>query len=80
MSKLHSKRVFTNSGGFRPSLPSDSPPPEGKAVVTFSPQLLNKQPPRDPQEEENEEEGTLTDKIEAMHFNNNTYFFLQKQP
>uniref|UniRef100_A0A3P9I6I1 Uncharacterized LOC101173653 n=1 Tax=Oryzias latipes TaxID=8090 RepID=A0A3P9I6I1_ORYLA len=80
MSKLHSKKVFTNSGGFRSSLPSDSPPPEGKAVVTFSPQLLNKQPPTDPQEEENEEEGTLKDKIEAMHFNNNTYFFLQKQP
>ncbi|XP_024123866.1 interleukin-6 receptor subunit alpha [Oryzias melastigma] len=80
MSKLHRMGVFSKCGGFWPSSPSDPAPPEGKALVTFSPQLLNKQPPSDPQEEENEEEETLTDRIEAMHFNNNTYFFLQRQP
>ncbi|RVE62703.1 hypothetical protein OJAV_G00159620 [Oryzias javanicus] len=80
MSKLHRMGVFSNCGGFWPPPPSDPAPPEGKVLVTFSPQLLNKQPPSDPQEEENEEEETLTDRIEAMHFNNITYFFLQRQP
>ncbi|XP_026228161.1 interleukin-6 receptor subunit alpha isoform X2 [Anabas testudineus] len=58
-----------------PSLPA----PEAQALVTFTPPRY-KEPPlskTEEAEEENEEEQSVEDRMEAIHFNNTSYFLVQ---
>uniref|UniRef100_A0A3Q2ZJX9 Interleukin 6 receptor n=1 Tax=Kryptolebias marmoratus TaxID=37003 RepID=A0A3Q2ZJX9_KRYMA len=77
LSKFHRLSVVTWSGDLSPPsfpVPADR---KGKTLVT---QPYKECPPRYVhEEEENEEEQTVTGGVEAMNFNNTTYFFLQNE-
>ncbi|CAK6960706.1 interleukin-6 receptor subunit alpha [Scomber scombrus] len=81
MSKLHRLNVITQCGDT--SQPPTSAPtaPEGQALMTFSPPQYKEPRMSEGQEreEENEEEHTANARTEAMHFNNNSYFLVQKE-
>ncbi|XP_041799252.1 interleukin-6 receptor subunit alpha isoform X2 [Chelmon rostratus] len=79
MSKLQSLSVVTQCGGSPQPPPSAPTAPEGQALVTFGPPIYNEPPPSEVEEwgEENEEH-CRNERIEAMHFNNTSYFFLQQ--
>lgn len=82
MSKLQSLSIVTQCGdSLRP--PASAPTlPEGHALVTFAPPRYKEPPPREVEEgeEENEEaQQQLTERIEAMHFNNTSYFILCRE-
>ncbi|KAI9533298.1 hypothetical protein NQZ68_025692 [Dissostichus eleginoides] len=93
MSKLKSMSVSIPYGDSPRPAPSAQTPPEGHALVTFAPPC-NKEPPpsemeeskeenEEESEEENEEESEeekqrLNERIDALHFNNSSYFFLQR--
>ncbi|XP_041842728.1 interleukin-6 receptor subunit alpha [Melanotaenia boesemani] len=80
MSKLQSLSVITPHRDLSPPPPRALEPPEGEALITFVPQLYKDNLPNETQEgDENEEGQTATDRIEAMHFNNNSYFFLERE-
>uniref|UniRef100_UPI0037E861DC interleukin-6 receptor subunit alpha n=1 Tax=Semicossyphus pulcher TaxID=241346 RepID=UPI0037E861DC len=84
VSKLQKLSVVTQSGHSpqpqtQPSAPTA---PEVQALVTFTAPCY-KEPPsgeveEEGEEEENEEEQQVIDRVEALHFNNTSYFFLQK--
>lgn len=76
MSKLQSLTIGDSSQP-PPSVPT---PPEGQALVTFA-RPHYKEPPQSEGEEENEEEEEqqVMERIEAMHFNNTSYFFLCRE-
>ncbi|XP_070822495.1 interleukin-6 receptor subunit alpha [Chaetodon trifascialis] len=71
---------LTQRGGSAPPPPSAPPAPEGQALVTFGPPHCS-EPPRSEVEEgeEENEEHCVNERIEAMHFSNTSYFFLQRQ-
>lgn len=81
MPKLHHLSVITKrSDSAEPPSPGPAAP-EVQALVTFAPPRY-KEPPlsnREEAEEENEEEHSLEDRIEAMHFNNTSYFLLHTE-
>lgn len=81
MSKLHRLNVITQCGVT--SQPPTSAPtvPEGQALMTFAP-LQYKEPRMskgEEGEEENEEEHRANARAEAMHFNNTSYFLVQRE-
>lgn len=83
MSKLKSMSVSTPYGDSPRPAPSTQTPPEGHALVTFAPPCNKEPPPNEMEEskEENEEESEeekqrLKERIDALHFNNSSYFFL----
>ncbi|XP_054477360.1 interleukin-6 receptor subunit alpha [Anoplopoma fimbria] len=81
MSKLQSPSVITQCADSPRPPPSAAPPPEGQALVTFASPRYKKaqQSEVEEGEEENEEEKQqLKESIEAMHFNNTSYFFLSR--
>uniref|UniRef100_A0A3Q2PUN7 Interleukin 6 receptor n=1 Tax=Fundulus heteroclitus TaxID=8078 RepID=A0A3Q2PUN7_FUNHE len=82
MSKLLSLSAITHSDESSPPPPSIPSAPEQEALVSGSgPQLYKQNPPSDTQkEEEREEEQTEMDQLEAMNFNNKSYFYLQMEP
>ncbi|KAM4568467.1 uncharacterized protein V3H82_012648 [Fundulus diaphanus] len=82
MSKLLSLSAITHSDELSPPPLSIPSAPEQEALVSGSgPQLYKQSPPSDSQEEEElEEEQTEMDQLEAMNFNNKTYFYLQMEP
>ncbi|XP_061574363.1 interleukin-6 receptor subunit alpha isoform X2 [Cololabis saira] len=80
MSKLHCFNVAPPLGDSPPQPSSTTAAPEREALVTFAPPFYKEHPLNDIQEgEENEEEQSVTDRIEAMHFNNTSYFLVQRQ-
>ncbi|KAM6909656.1 interleukin-6 receptor subunit alpha [Xenentodon cancila] len=81
MSKLHGFNVTPQFGDPPPPPSSTAAAPEAEALVTFAPQFYKEEHPlNDIQEEEkNEEEQSETDRIETIHFNNTSYFLIQKQ-
>ncbi|XP_037532569.1 interleukin-6 receptor subunit alpha [Nematolebias whitei] len=80
VSKLHKLHVITWCGDLSPPSPLAPAATKEETVTTFLPQLYEECPPSDMQEEdENEEEQTVTGRIEAMNFNNTSYFFLQSE-
>lgn len=77
MSKLHIFNVTPQLGDVPPPPPSTTAAPERVPLVTFAPQLYKERPLNYKEEgEENEEEHTVTDGTEAMHFNNTSYYLL----
>ncbi|XP_068998886.1 interleukin-6 receptor subunit alpha [Embiotoca jacksoni] len=80
MSKLQSFSVITQRGDLSQPPPSAPTAPEGQAMVTFAPPQCKHCLPREAEEEEeNEEEQIPEERIETMHFNNTSYFFLQRE-
>lgn len=81
ISKLHSLYFTTLCDDSSQPSPSVSVAPEGVALVTFVPTKSNKEhPPSDENEsEENEEQKPLREMTDAKHFNNTSYFFLQRE-
>lgn len=80
MSKLNSLSVIAQCGDSSQPPPSAPTAPEGQALVTFAPPQYKERSPRDTEEgQENEEERTAKERIEAMHFNNTSYFLLQRE-
>lgn len=71
MSKLQSLNFGTQCGGPPPPPPSAPTAPEGQALMTHSPCY------KEPQGGEEENEETASTGMEATHFNNTTYFFMQ---
>ncbi|KAK5862288.1 hypothetical protein PBY51_017699 [Eleginops maclovinus] len=76
MSKLKSRSVSTHGDSAQPATSAQTPP-EGHPLVTFAP-LCNKEPPPSEMEESEEEKQRLKERMEALHFNNGSYFFLQR--
>ena len=80
MSKLHRLNVITQCGDT--SQPPSSAPtaPEGQVLMTFAPPQYKEPRMSEGQEgeEEIEEEHTANARTEAMHFNNTSYFLVQK--
>uniref|UniRef100_A0A3Q3VQL3 Immunoglobulin domain-containing protein n=1 Tax=Mola mola TaxID=94237 RepID=A0A3Q3VQL3_MOLML len=73
VSKLQSLSFVPRCGGSTQSLPSAPAAPEGQALVTLGPPRF-KEP-----EGDNEDEEQQADKsTESLHFNNTSYFFLQR--
>ncbi|XP_056299901.1 interleukin-6 receptor subunit alpha isoform X2 [Pseudoliparis swirei] len=56
--------------------PSSPTPPEGQALVAFAPPHYKKEPQSEV--EKGEEEQRLKERVEAMNFNNTSYFFLHR--
>lgn len=78
--KLHHLSTITQHSASQPPPPSPSAP-EVQALVTFTPPRY-KEPPlsqTEEAEEKNEEEQSVEDRIEALHFNNTSYFLLQPE-
>lgn len=79
MPKLrHLSTITQHSDLSQPPSPS-LPAPEAQALVTFTPPRY-KEPPlskTEEAEEENEEEQSVEDRMEAIHFNNTSYFLVQ---
>ncbi|XP_029958663.1 interleukin-6 receptor subunit alpha [Salarias fasciatus] len=71
LSKLSNLSAVTQFGEVPPPPPAVTVTPEGQALVTFDPPLYK--------EEEVEEEEDAPQRMEAMHFSNTSYFFLQKE-
>lgn len=77
MSKLQSLNFGTQCGGppqtqLQPQpLPSAPTAPEGQALMTHSPCY------KEPQGGEEEDKESASTRMEATHFNNTTYFFMQ---
>ncbi|XP_031155135.1 interleukin-6 receptor subunit alpha isoform X2 [Sander lucioperca] len=80
MSKLQSLSVITQWDDCTRPPPSTPTPPEGQALVTFAP-VHCQEPPlsKVEKEEEENEEQWVKEKIEAMHFNNTSYFFILRE-
>ncbi|XP_029359270.1 interleukin-6 receptor subunit alpha isoform X2 [Echeneis naucrates] len=81
ISKLHCLNV-----GIKPLDSSEVPhatttAPEEHALVAFTPPCYKEPPSKtgEKEEGENEEEQRMKDRINAMHFNNTTYFFIQRE-
>ncbi|XP_030604945.1 interleukin-6 receptor subunit alpha [Archocentrus centrarchus] len=81
ISKFHSLYFTTHCGDSSQPLPAVPTAPEGVAFLPFVPPKSNKEhPPTDEKEsEENEEQEILREKTEVMHFNNTSYFFVQRE-
>ncbi|XP_044216413.1 interleukin-6 receptor subunit alpha isoform X1 [Thunnus albacares] len=81
MSKLHRLNIITQCGDSSQPQPSTPTSPEGQALMTFAPPHYRE--PRVSEgkegEEENEEEHRVNGRIEAMHFNNSSYFLVQRE-
>lgn len=71
ISKLQSLNFGTQCGGPPQPLPSAPTAPEGQALMTHSPCY------KEPQGGEEETEEPESTRMETMHFNNTTYFFMQ---
>ncbi|KAM9353472.1 interleukin-6 receptor subunit alpha [Symphorus nematophorus] len=82
MSKLRGLSVVTQCGDTPHPPPSTPTAPEGQALVTFGPPRYKQSPPSEVEEEREEineeDEQCANERIEAMHFNNTSYFFLQQ--
>ncbi|XP_031709335.1 interleukin-6 receptor subunit alpha [Anarrhichthys ocellatus] len=80
MPKLQRLSVVIQCGDSPRPQPSAPTPPEGQSLVTFAPPRYKKNPQREVEEgeEENKEEQRLKERVEAMHFNNTSYFFLHR--
>lgn len=78
MSKLH-RLTITHSDHVSPPPPSIPSTPERENLMSGSDSQLYKQLPSSETQdkEENEEEQTEMDRVEAMNFNNKSYFFLE---
>ncbi|XP_034731133.1 interleukin-6 receptor subunit alpha isoform X2 [Etheostoma cragini] len=81
MSKLQSLSVITQCVDSTCPPPSTSTLPEGPALVTLAPAHCQEPPLSkvEKEEEENEEEQWVKERIEAMHFNNTSYFFFLRE-
>ncbi|XP_022051712.2 interleukin-6 receptor subunit alpha [Acanthochromis polyacanthus] len=83
MSKLHNHSViarYRDSSPPPPALASTPAPPEVQVPLTFSPPIRKEREGSDAEEEEeNEEEETATEATDTMHFNNTSYFLLQRE-
>ncbi|XP_039974368.1 interleukin-6 receptor subunit alpha [Xiphias gladius] len=81
MSKLHRVSVIIHSGDSSQIPPTISAAPEGQALVTFTSPRYKDPPPSEAEEEEegNEEEPRVKERIEAVHFNNTSYFLVQRE-
>ncbi|XP_029308039.1 LOW QUALITY PROTEIN: interleukin-6 receptor subunit alpha [Cottoperca gobio] len=81
MSKLLSLSVVSQRRDSLRPMPSSPTASEGHALVTFAPPRF-KEPPRSEVEgceEEIEEQHRLKERIEAIHFNNTSYFFFHRE-
>lgn len=81
MPKLHHLFTMTQHSDLSQPPPPSASAPEVQALVTFTPPRY-KEPPlsqTEEEEEKNEEEQSVQDRIEAMHFNNPSYFLLQAE-
>lgn len=90
LAKLHSLSVLSQWGDLSPPPPSAPVAPEGQALVTFGPPHYKERPQSNTEEEEEEEEeqkeeedeedqSAAQERMEEMHFNNMSYFFLQRE-
>ncbi|XP_040901381.1 interleukin-6 receptor subunit alpha isoform X2 [Toxotes jaculatrix] len=87
MSKLHHVSVIIQSSESSHLPPTTPAAPGGQALVTFSPSLFKEHPPSKAEEEEEEEDEEeeeengeeQRERIEAMHFNNTSYFLIQRE-
>ncbi|XP_068591420.1 interleukin-6 receptor subunit alpha [Cebidichthys violaceus] len=80
MPKFQSLSVGIQCGDSPRPPPSAPTPPAGQSLVTFAPPRYKNPPQSEVEEgeEENEEEQRLKERVEAMHFNNTSYFFLHR--
>ncbi|XP_041648395.1 interleukin-6 receptor subunit alpha [Cheilinus undulatus] len=80
VSKLQSLSVITKCGDPPQSQPSEQTDPEGQASVKLVPPCYKESPSSEAEREEEdvEEEEQGNDLMEALHFSNTSYFFLQK--
>ncbi|KAG7234205.1 hypothetical protein INR49_005524 [Caranx melampygus] len=81
MSKLHRVSVIIQPGNSSEP-PSTTPAaPEQRALMTFTRPHYKEPSANEGQEEEeeNEEEPSAKERTEAMHFNNTSYFFIQRE-
>ncbi|KAM7420816.1 hypothetical protein PAMA_015164 [Pampus argenteus] len=78
MSKLHRLHVITQVGDSSQPPPYAPTAPEGQALMISAPPRC-KVPQLSEGEEENEEEHRVNARIEAMHFNNTSYFLVQRE-
>ncbi|XP_071326564.1 interleukin-6 receptor subunit alpha isoform X2 [Trachinotus anak] len=81
MSKLHCMSVIIqplDSSELPPATPTAQ---EEQALVTFTPPHFKEPSAKEGVEEEgaNKEEQRVKDRIEAMHFNNTSYFFIRRE-
>lgn len=83
--KLQSLSVVTQCGDLPQPSPQPSAPaaPEVQALVTFAPPRYkgpseSEVEEEEEGEEENVEEQQVKERIEAMHFNNTSYFLIQR--
>ncbi|KAM3873314.1 interleukin-6 receptor subunit alpha [Diretmus argenteus] len=81
MPKLQSLNVISQCSDSRPPAAAAPTPQEGQALVTFAPLRYKEPLPNEveEEEEENKEEEKAEGKTEAMHFNNTSYFLVQKE-
>ncbi|XP_023256621.1 interleukin-6 receptor subunit alpha-like, partial [Seriola lalandi dorsalis] len=80
MSKLHRVSVIIQPLDSSELPPTTPAAPEEQALVTFTRPHYKEPPVNEGEEEdgENEEEQRVKERIEAMHFNNTSYFFVQR--
>lgn len=80
MSKFCSLYFTTHYGDSSQPSPSIPAAPEARALVAFAPTESNKEQPHsdEKESEENEEQEILKERMELMHFNNASYFILQR--
>lgn len=79
ISKLHSLYFTTLCDDSSQPSPSVPVAPEGVALVTFTNSNKEHPPSNEKESEENEEQKPLRERTDAMHFNNTSYFFLQRE-
>uniref|UniRef100_A0A669BAD3 Fibronectin type-III domain-containing protein n=1 Tax=Oreochromis niloticus TaxID=8128 RepID=A0A669BAD3_ORENI len=79
ISKLHSLYFTTLCDDSSQPSPSVPVAPEGVALVTFTKSNKEHPPSNEKESEENEEQKPLRERTDAMHFNNTSYFFLQRE-
>lgn len=82
MSKLHNHSVIARYRDSSPPPTSAPAPPEAQVLMTFSPPIRKERAGSDAEEgeeEENEEEETAREAMDSMHFNNTSYFLLQRE-
>lgn len=81
MSKLHRVSVIIQPGNSSDPPPTMPAAPEQRALMTFTRPRYTEASATEGQEEEeeNEEESRVKEKAEAMHFNNTSYFFIQRE-
>ncbi|XP_054869966.1 interleukin-6 receptor subunit alpha isoform X2 [Amphiprion ocellaris] len=82
MSKLHNHSIIVRYHDSSPPPTLAPAAPEVQVLMTFSPPIRKEQAGSDAEEgeeEENEEEETAREAMDSMHFNNTSYFLLQRE-